>query len=85
MPSITELQQRLNALEQEKALVRSKLSEQRRKDATKQKILVGGAVIAAARSDRGFRDAVVPVLQAAAASARSDADRSLIQAVIDGL
>ena len=51
MLKIKELEQRLNRIEQEKALIRSKISQEKRKCDTKRKILYGVAALELASQD----------------------------------
>jgi hypothetical protein len=83
MPTVDELAQRLRAIEQEKAQVRAKLSAQKLRDDTRQKILIGAVVLAVMRNDAAFHDVMLPVLKAAGTRLKLDRDKMLIQSAID--
>ncbi|GAA0570792.1 hypothetical protein [Caenispirillum bisanense] len=71
---VTALSQRLARAEAEVARLTTAEREARRKMQTRSKIVVGAAVLAAARRDPAFRVALVAVLRGAELSVRDTAD-----------
>lgn len=75
MPTITELQQRLARLDNEKAQVRSALASEKRRADTKRKVLYGAAALALAETDAALRERLMAHLDA---TLTRDGDRAAL-------
>lgn len=75
MPNIKELEQRLNRIEREKATVRHQLSQVKRKEDAKRKILYGVAALALAEQDSDLRERLLRYLDL---TVKRDEDRAVL-------
>lgn len=74
MPTVTELEQQLNRLDAEKARIKAKLSEEKRRADTKRKVLYGAAALALAEQDSALKSRLLDHLDKTV----RDNDRGLV-------